>query len=311
MPTHPIALSPALALLASRVQSGRQRATSGASVSPEVASAHSPASASKHQGGLVAPHAVASSLPHGLLSAFVQQASSLSLRQSRPSWLRTRVAQRDGNQCWFCRAPAAGTASLFSRALGGLPSEDNTVCACSACTQRFYDLDPWVDHWCNPSTAWTEAQAAQRIRAMSECLQHGLPSSMAGSPRAAQASLEKLRWGQPRVAVAVYPGEATTLLMPVSKPEASWSVLARIAKGAGAQVEATHAGVLVVDSAQWEPMALFLIEAGALLRRVSVPGFSTPEATLVNGVSNPRAGFRWDQLFQGARSIARAAKGDK
>lgn len=311
MPTHSIASSSALALLASRVQSGRQRATPSAPSSPEVASAFHQGFASEPHGGLIASHAVASSLPRGLLSAFVQQASSLSLRQSRPSWLRSRVAQRDGNLCWFCRAPAAGTASLFARALGGLPSEDNTIIACSACTQRFNDLDPIVEHWCNPSTAWTETQAAQRIRALSECLQHGLPSTLAGSPRAAQASLEKLRWGQPRVAIAVHHGKANILLMPVSKPEASWSVLARIAKGAGARSEATRAELLVVDSEQWDPLALSLIEAGALLRRVSIHGFSEPQATLADRMSNPRLGFRWDELFQGARAVARAAKGDK
>jgi hypothetical protein len=224
-------------------------------------------------------------------------------------WLRERVAQRDGNRCWFCATAATGTASLFSRALGGHASEDNTVCACSACTQRFNDLDPIVDHWRNPSLPWSPAKAAQRIRALSESLQHGLPSSLAGSPRAAQASLEKLRWGQPRVACAVFHGEATTLLMPVSKPEASWSVLARIARAAGAVNEATRPEVLVIASVQWEPLAFSLIEAGALLRRVSVSGFTEREATQVDGVRNPRVGFQWHQLFHGARAVARAAKG--
>jgi hypothetical protein len=223
--------------------------------------------------------------------------------------LRDRVAQRDGNRCWFCGTTATGTASLFSRALGGHASEDNTVCACSACTQRFNDLDPMLDAWRNPSIKWKEAKAAQRLRALAESLQHGLPPALAGSPRMAQASLEKLRWGQPRVACAVFYGEDTTLLMPVSKPEASWSVLARIARTAGACAEATRSEVLVIDSVQWEPLAFSLIEAGALLRRVSVSGFSEREATPVDGVRNPRVGFLWDQLFHGSRAVARAAKG--
>lgn len=73
--------------------------------------------------------------------------------------------------------------------------------------------------------------------------------------------------------------------------------------------EATRAEVLVVDSDQWERVAHVLIEAGALLRRVSVPGFSEAVANPVDGVSNPRGGFRWDDLFQGTRAVARAAKG--
>lgn len=310
MPPHPIASASALARLAARVQSGRQLATTGATVSPGVASPCSTAFASEPQGLPFAPHAAAPALPHGLLSAFVTQASSLSLRQSRPAWLRERVAQRDGNRCWLCAAAATGTASLFSRALGGRASDDNTVCACSACTQRFMDVDPMLDGWRNPALSLSPPKAAQRIRALSEALQHGLPASLAGSPRAAWASLEKSRWCEPRVGCAVFHGEAITLLMPISKPEASWWVLSRIAKAAGARAEATRPEVLMVDSAQWEPMAFQLIDAGALLRRVSVPGFSEREATPAHGVSNPRGGFRWDQLFQGARAIARAAKGD-
>lgn len=309
MPTHSFASSSALALLASRIQTGRQRATPGATVSPGVASPLSSASVSNRSGSPALDSAVAPVLPSGLLAAFLTQASSLSVRQSRPDWLKERIAQRDNHRCWHCGTPATGTASLFSRALGGHASDDNTVCACPSCTQRFNDLDPMVGHWCNPSSPWSKEQNAQRLRALAESLNHGLPVALAGSARAAWSSLEKLRWGQPRVACAVIHGEAHTLLTPVSKPEASWSCLARAAKEAGAKVEATRGDVLVVDSDQWERVAHVLIEAGALLRRVSVPGFSEAVATLADGVSNPRGGFRWDELFQGTRAVARAAKG--
>lgn len=309
MPTHSFALSPALARLAARVQSGRQSATPGAPVSPGVASPFASASVSNRSDSPALDSAVAPVLPSGLLAAFLTQASSLSVRQSRPDWLKERVAQRDGNRCWHCGTPATGTASLFSRALGGHASDDNTVCACPACIQRFTDLDPMVDHWCNPASPWTPKQHAQRLRALAESLNHGLPLALAGSARAAWASLEQLRWGQPRVACAVFHGEAHTLVTPVSKPEASWSCLARGAKEAGATAEATRAEVLVVDSDQWERAAHVLIEAGALLRRVSVPGFLEAVASPVDGVSNLRDGFRWDELFQGTRAVARAAKG--
>ncbi|BFI96281.1 MAG: hypothetical protein RSP_17910 [Rhodanobacter sp.] len=309
MPTPSFALSPALAQLAARVQSGRQSATPRSSVSPGVASPLSSASVSNRSGSPALDSSVAPVLPSGLLSAFLTQASSLSLRQSRPAWLKERIAQRDGNRCWHCGTRATCTASLFSRALGGHASDDNTVCACPACIQRFTDLDPMVDHWCNPASPWSKEQNAQRLRALAESLNHGLPVALAGSARAAWASLEKLRWGQPRVACAVFHGEAITLLTPIAKPEASWSCLARGAKEAGATVEATRAEVLVVDSDQWEHVAHMLIQAGALLRRVSVPGFLEAVASPVDGVSNPRGGFRWDELFQGTRAVARAAKG--
>ena len=309
MPTHSFASSSALALLASRIQTGRQRANPGAPVSTGVASPSSSASLSNRSGSPAFDSTVAPVLPPGLLSAFLTQASSLSLRQSRPDWLKERIAQRDGNRCWHCGTPATGTASLFSRALGGHASDDNTVCACPSCTQRFVDLDPIVDHWCNPASPWSKEQNAQRLRALAESLNHGLPVALAGSARAAWASLEKLRWGQPRVACAVFHGEAITLLTPIAKPEASWSCLSRAAKEAGATAEATRAEVLVVDSEHWAPVAHVLIEAGALLRRVSVPGFSEPQATLADGMSNPRVPYRWDELFQGTRAVARAAKG--
>lgn len=308
MPTPSFALSPALARLAARVQSGRQSATPGAPASPRVASAISVASVSNRSGSPALDSAVAPVLPLGLLSAFLSKASSLSQRQSRPDWLKERIAQRDGNRCWHCGTPATGTASLFSRALGGHASDDNTVCSCSACTQRFVDLDPMVDHWCNPASPWTPKQHAQRLRALAESLNHGLPAALAGSARAAWASLEQLRWGQPRVGCAVFHGEAITLLTPIAKPEASWSCLARAAKEAGATAEATRGDVLVVDSDHWAPVASVLIEAGALLRRVSVPGFSEHEATFADGVSTPRVPYRWDELFQGTRAVARAAK---
>lgn len=244
-----------------------------------------------------------------LLSDFVLSASALRSRMSRPAWLRARVVDRDGEQCWWCEQPAFGMASLFSRALGGLPSFDNTVMACPACTQRFADVDPIADHWRSHATRWTLLQAAQRMRALAEATQHALPRATGVSVTKAMASLEKLRHAQPRVAIAVFHGEAHTLLTPISKPCAMWASLARHARSLGARTVADAPDVLWLPSSEWEETAWSLIEVGALLRRVQVTGWADAVATGGNAMRNPGGGVaRWDELFRGTRAVARAAK---
>lgn len=220
------------------------------------------------------------------------------------------MLERDGNFCWWCEQPATGTASLFSKALGGRPSVDNTVIACPTCAQRFADLDPIVEHWRSAASRWTPTQAAQRARALAETLQHARPSVKGQPSHAATAPLEKLRDDEPRVAVAVLHGANGTWLTPIAKPEAAWASLARLARSLGATVCTGAPDVLVMPSSSWEGGAAWsLIEAGALLHRVHLDGVVDATATAGNEAGHHPATPRWEKVFQGARAATRAGKG--
>lgn len=251
---------------------------------------------------------VAPVLAPGLLTAFLTQAHALRVRLRRPSWMSARVLERDGHRCWWCEQPATGTASLFSRALGGRASVDNTATACPACAQRLADLDPIAEHWRNPSSRWTPTQAAQRQRALAETWQHARGTDET-IPVRAHASLEKLRWEHPRVSLAVLHGNTHTWIAPVAKPEATWAALMRLARSLGAQRMEDTPDVWGMASPAWrEGAAWQLIEEGALLHRVNVADLTDAEASPGNASGNPGDGSRWDELFQGARAASRAGK---
>lgn len=252
---------------------------------------------------------VAPVLAPGLLTAFMTEAHALRQRLRRPSWMSARVLERDGRRCWWCEQPATGTASLYSRALGGRASVNNTATACPACAQRFADLDPMAEHWRNPSSRWTLTQDAQRQRALTETWQHARRALHGNSTRKS-APLENLSADAPRVAVAVLQVADGTWLTPVAKPEATWASLARLARSLGAMPCADAPDVLAMSSMAWEECAAWpLIEAGALLHRVHLDTLADAQATGGNAAGNPGGGARWDELFQGARAATRAGKG--
>jgi hypothetical protein len=227
----------------------------------------------------------------------------------RPSWISARVLERDGRRCWWCAQPASGTASLYSKALGGRASVNNTATACPACAQRYADLDPMAEHWRNPSSRWTPSQDAQRQRALTETWQHAR-RALHGTPARKSAPLEKLSSDSPRVAVAVIHDTDSTWLTPVAKPEATWASLARLARSLGALPCSDAPDVLAMSSTAWEEGAAWqLIEAGALLHRIHLGDLTDAQATGGNAAGNPGAGPRWDELFQGARAATRAGKG--
>lgn len=252
---------------------------------------------------------VAPALAPSLLTAFLTEAHALRQRLRRPSWISARVLERDGRRCWWCAQPATGTASLYSKALGGRASVNNVATACPACAQRFADLDPMAEHWRNPSSRWTPAQDAQRQRALTETWQHARHASK-GTPARKTAPLEKLSVNAPRVAVAVLHVADGTWFTPVAKPEATWASLARLARSLGACPCEGTPEVLAMASPTWEEGAAWqLIEAGALLHRVRLDTLVDAQATGGNEAGNPGGVVRWDELFQGARAATRAGKG--